>query len=88
MISNRTIMRDMDVSHEQRVIAHASYSAALHRAAIDGDKLTNLVVVSHFQTGRLPGIGQILRRHADRTKRIKAIVRADRGRSLDSHVRN
>ena len=62
--------------------------AALHRAAIDGDALANLVVIADLQPRRLALVGNILRRHADGAKGKEAIVRADLRRPFDRNMRH
>ena len=62
------IVRDVGVSHDQHVAAHAGQSAAFHRAAVDGDKLANLVVVADLEPRGFAGVGEVLRRHADRAE--------------------
>ena len=88
VVADVAIVRDVGVSHHQGVAAHAGQSAALDGAAVDGDELANLVVVADFEPGRFAGVGQVLRRHADRAEGKEAIVCADPGRSFDGDVRN
>src|SRR5712664_3907087 len=44
--ANLAIVRDVGIGHDQVVIADSGASPALHRAAVDGDKLADLVVVA------------------------------------------
>ena len=69
VVADDAIVRDMGVGHDQRVAANAGQSAALDGAAVDGDKLANLVVVADLEARRFAGVGDVLRRHADRTRR-------------------
>ena len=86
VVSDHAIVRDVGVSHDQGVVANTSDSAAFDGAAVDGDKLANLVVIADLEAGGFPGVGKILRRHADRTEGKKAVVRTDFGRPFDGHV--
>ena len=88
VVANHAIMRDVGVSHNQDVAAHAGQSAALNGAAVDGNELANLVVVANFQARGFASVGQILRCHPDRAKREEAVVGANLGGPLDGHVRN
>src|SRR5262245_23912736 len=81
-------MGHVGIGHDQRVVADASESATFYRATIEGDKFTNLVVVSDFEARGFAGIGKILRRHANRAERKEAILNTDFGRSLDRNMRN
>ena len=72
MVADDAIMRDMGVGHDQRVAANASQSAALDGAAVDGDKLANLVVVANLEARRFTGVSDVLRRHADRSRKERS----------------
>ena len=80
-------MPDVRVRHDQGMVAHASYAAALDRAAIDGDRLANLIVVADFKPGGLALVGNVLRRQSDRAERKEDIIDANSGRSFDGHMR-
>ena len=88
VVADDAIVRDVSVGHHQRVAADASHPAALDRAPVDGDKLANLVVVADLEPRGFAGVGDVLRRHADRAEGKEAIVRADFRRSFDGDVRN
>src|SRR5580704_17713969 len=88
VIADRAIVGDVRVRHHQNVTTHASQSAALYSAAIDGNELTNLVAVADFQASGFAGVGQILRRHSDRAKWKKGIMGANFRWPFDGHVRN
>src|SRR5258708_10272152 len=82
------IVCDVSVGHDQVVIADLGEAPALYGAAIDGDELTNLVVVADFQAGRLAGVGQILWRQADRREGEEAVICADLCRPFHAHLRH
>ena len=63
-------------------------SAALHRAAVDGDKLANLVVIANLKTSRFASVGDVLRRHSDGSEREKAVVPANLCGTFNGNVRN
>jgi len=88
VVSDKAIVRDVGVGHDQRVAAHAGEPAAFDRAAINCDELANLIVIADFETGGLARVGQVLRRHPDRTEWEETIVRADPAWAFDGHVRN
>ena len=64
-ISDHAVMRDMCVSHYQRVVADARQAAAFCGAAADGDAFADHIVVANLETGGLIGVTQILWGHAD-----------------------
>ena len=86
-ISDYTIMRDVSVGHDERVIADAGHSSAFWRAAVDGDKFTNDVVLTYSQMGRLAGVSNILRSETNGRKGEEVIVGADRGGPFHHYVR-
>src|SRR5882672_4012789 len=88
VIADIAIVRDMGVSHDQRVAADAGQSAAFDGTAVDSDELANLVVITDFQARRLAGVSQILGRHPDRAEGKEAVVRADFGWPFDGYVGN
>src|SRR3981189_2869347 len=87
VVADDAIMRDVGVRHDQDVAAHAGEPTAFHGATADGDEFANLVVIANFQTCRFAGVGQILRRHSDRTKWKETVVVANFRRSFDGHLR-
>jgi hypothetical protein len=80
-------MRDVRVSHDQVVVADPRAPATFDRSAIDGDELTNFVVVTDLQPRRLARISNVLRREANRTERGEAIVRANLRSAIDDNMR-
>src|SRR5947208_2058137 len=76
VIADYAIMRDMRVGHDERVIANAGQASALCRAAIDGDKFADGVVVADFKARRFAFVTQVLRGESDGRERKKAIARA------------
>ncbi len=87
-IPNYTIVGNVRVGHNQVVIPHAGDAAAFYRAAIDGDKFADLVVVPDFQLSGLAGVGDVLRRQSDGRKWKEAVIRANFRRALNRDVRN
>jgi hypothetical protein len=80
-------MRNVRVSHDQVVVAEARAPATFDRPAIDGDKLTDFVMVANLQPRRFARISNVLRREANRTERGKAIVRANLRSAIDDDMR-
>ena len=74
VVADVAIVRDVGISHNQYMASHASQTAALDGPAVDGDKLANLVMVTDLEPSRFAGVGEVLRRHADRAKRKEAVV--------------
>ena len=74
VVADVAIVRDVGVSHDQYMASHASQAAALDGAAVDGDELANLVMVTDLEPSGFAGVGEVLRRHADRAKRKEAVV--------------
>src|SRR5579872_1461369 len=87
MVANHAIVPDVRVGHDEDVAANLGEPSALHCSPVDGHVLADLVMVTNFQTGRLAVIGDILRRHANRTERKEGIVRTNFGRPLNRDVR-
>src|SRR6266446_4235615 len=85
---NLAIMRNVGIGHDQVVVADLGASPALDRAAVDGDKLADYVMVADLQACRFACVGDVLRRQANRSEREKDVVRANFRGSLDSDVRN
>src|SRR3954467_4881065 len=74
MVADITVVCDVGVGHNQYMASHARQAAALDRTAVDGDKLTNLVVVTNLEAGPFSGVGEVLRRHTYRAEGKEAIV--------------
>src|ERR1039458_2691055 len=87
VIPNLTVMRNVRIRHYESVAAPPGRAAARCRSPVDGHVFADLIVVPDLQSSRLALVRNILRRKANRTKRIKTVVRSDRGRSLDGDVR-
>ena len=86
MVPNATVVRDVSVCHDQHMVPYAGQTAAFYGSAIDGDELTDFVVVADFEPGRLSGITQVLRGQADGGKGKEGIVRPDFCGTLDGDV--
>jgi hypothetical protein len=82
-----TIMGDVGVGHDEVVVADASARSTLDGAAVDGDKLANHVVIANFESRRLAGVGNILRRQSDGGEREEVVVVANFRGAFDHHVR-
>jgi hypothetical protein len=85
-ISDHAVMRDVRVSHNQRVVADTRQPTPFRGPAANGDGFADHVVVANLETGGLARVTQILGRHAHGRKRKKAVARADRGRPFDGYV--
>src|SRR5882762_6845759 len=88
VVSNTAIVRDVGVRHHKDVTSNASQASTFDRTPVDGDKLSNLVVIADFQAGGFSGVGQILRRHADRGERKESIVRTNFCRAFNGYMGN
>src|SRR4030095_8607001 len=60
------VMCDVGLSHEEIVVADPGHSAATRCAAVDSDKLADLISLSDLGRSRFASILQVLRRQADR----------------------
>src|SRR3954468_17152746 len=49
VVANHAIVRDVGIGHDQAMIANAGDSAAAWRSSMDGDELSDDVVVSDFK---------------------------------------
>ncbi len=87
VVPDLAIMRDVGVGHHQHVTAHARQPAALDRAAVNRDKLANLVLVADLEAGGFAGVSKVLRRHADRAEGKEPIVFTDLCWPFDGDVR-
>src|SRR5437588_4088721 len=85
--ANLAIVGDVGIGHDQVVVANPGASPALYRAAVDGDKLADLVMVADLQPCRFARVGDVLRRQANRSEREKAVVRANFGGPSDRKLR-
>src|ERR1700737_3705251 len=86
--ANLAIVRNVGIGHDQVVVADPGASPALHRAAVDGDKLADYVMVADLQPCRFTRVGDVLRRQANRSKREETIVRANCRGAFDRDVRS
>src|SRR5262249_31915812 len=85
-VSHLRVVRDVDVSHQQVVVADARYHAPAFGAAVDGDELADLVPLADPGLRRLTLVFQVLRRHAHRAVRIKDVVFTDPRGTFDIHA--
>ena len=88
VVADHAIMRDVGVGHDERVIADASEASAFGRAAIDGDKFADSVVVADFEARGFVFVAQVLRGESDGGEREEAIAGADFCRAFDDDVRD
>ena len=70
-VADGAIMRHVHHRHQQAVRPHPGDAGAGDGAAVDGDVLAHHGAVAEFGAGRLAGVFQVLRRHADGAERIQ-----------------
>jgi hypothetical protein len=88
VIANDAVVANVRVRHDQDVAANLSDAAAFCGSAIQRDVLADLVMVADLETCRLALIGNVLRRHTNRTKGKESVVGANFRRALDRDVRD
>src|SRR5262245_43912951 len=82
-VADDGVVANMRVGHDQRVAAQASYPAAFDRAPVDGDALSDNVMVADLQARLLASVTDVLRLNSDSAEREKAVVRAGLRRTVD-----
>ena len=87
VVADDAVVRDVRVSHYQRVTADFCQHSAAFGAAVDRCELANHVVVADFDDRRFALEFQILRFRADRGELPDAIALADGGVALDHRAR-
>src|SRR5438552_454129 len=85
-VTHPHIMRDVDIRHQQIVVADAGQHAAALGAAMNGHELANAVAASDARFRCLALVLQILWRHANSAIGIKNIILADRGGTFHINV--
>src|SRR5690242_21781912 len=86
-VADEAIVRDVGLGHDQAVVADARDHAAARGAAMNGDKLANLVACADARFGWFAFVFEILRREADRNEGKDVCLGTDRRASVDDYVR-
>ena len=87
VILDHAIVTDVGVGHDEQVAANFGEASALRRAAINGHKLADFVVIADLEAGWFAFVSDVLRRHTDGAEGKESVVGADSGRSFDGHMR-
>src|SRR5277367_3916767 len=82
MIAHLSVVRDMDLHHQQIVIADRGYHSSSRGSTMNIDKLSDLIAVADPRFAALATILQILRRDADGRVWKKDVVHADHQRTF------
>src|SRR5690348_13975472 len=85
-VADETVVRDVRLGHDQAVVADAREHAAAGGAAMNGDKLANLVAGADARFGWLTFVLEILRREADRDEGKNVCLSADGSATVDHAV--
>ena len=88
VVTNRAVVSDVGVSHDEVVAAYAGEASAFDGAAVDGDELANDIVVADFETRGLALIADILWRQTYGGKRKELIMAADLRGAVYGDVRD
>ena len=86
MITENTVVGDMDIRHEQVVITYSSDTASTFRTAVDGGKFTNRIAFANLKPGALTGIFKILGIFTHGGKLKNSVSLANRGGPFEYHV--
>jgi hypothetical protein len=70
VIANQAIVRDVSLGHQKAIVADLCQAASASGAAMDGDELPNARAAAYYGSCFLSGELQILRRQANRHKRV------------------
>src|SRR5262245_18960916 len=87
MIAQNTVMSDMAIHHQKVAIADPGYHSTAGRPRIDGNELSNGIVVADDKLAGFPFVFQILRHGTYRRKLKYDVPLAERGPPLDHDVR-
>src|SRR5690606_26437528 len=87
VVADHAVVADMDVGHQQVVVADGGLAAVLHGATVDGHALADHVVIANDQAGRLALVLEVRSVLAHRGELEDLVVPADHGRALEHHVR-
>src|SRR5258708_2944468 len=88
VVAHGAVVAYMRVCQHEYVAAQRGESAALRGPTIDRHILAKNIVVANLYSGRLSGIGRVLRLRADAAKREEAVVRANLSRTMDYYMRH
>src|SRR4030067_3290076 len=61
LVPNLAVMGDMGVSHDEILISKNRLPAPFYRASMEGDKLSNDIMVTHLKGGGLSSVSNRLR---------------------------
>src|SRR5690606_37836494 len=86
VIAHHAIVTDVDVGHQQVVIADGGLAPILHGAAVDGDPLADDVVVADHQPRGFALVLEVRGVLPHGGKLVDAVMGADHGGALDDHV--
>lgn len=86
MVLQQTIVGDMNIGHQQIVIADPCHTLVLHGSAMQGGEFTDNVAIADLQDGRLAGIFHVLGILPNRGELVDPVVPANLGRPLDHHM--
>src|SRR5439155_12425623 len=87
LAADLAVVREVHVSHDPVLVAHARYADVLRRAAVDRDVLADGVVVADLDRGRLAAVLLVLGRRADRGEVEDLVAPADAHVPVEHHVR-
>src|SRR5205814_9867590 len=85
-VAHLYIVGDVDIRHQQIVVADAGQHASAFGAAMDGHELADSVAAADARCGSFALVLQVLRRHADRAVGVKNIIFADCGGAFQVYV--
>src|SRR5690349_7217048 len=86
-ITNQAIMRDVCLRHDQAIISDPGEHSTACRAAMNRDKLPDLISSSNSGFGRLTFVFQVLRSQTNRDKGKDVSLGADGGTAVNYTVR-
>src|SRR5690554_5231977 len=87
VITKHAIVTNMHICHQQIVVADGGFMAILNGAAMDGDALTNNIVITDYQTSRFAFVFQVRRVLTYCGKLKNLIVLANDCRAFDHDMR-
>ena len=87
MITENTVVGDMDIRHEEVVITDTSHTTSTFRAAVDGGKFANRIAFANLESGALTGIFKILGIFTHGGKLEYSVSLANRGGPFKYHMR-
>ena len=76
VIADYTVMPNVGIRHDKRVVADTGDAPAFQCAAVDGDVLADHVAVADFQSSGLAVISNVLRVATDHRKREDLVIGA------------